>query len=801
MLKKIITSITIVFSLFSSAQIQFADKILINKDITPQNVNDFQILDFDNDGDLDIVTISGESNKKISLYKNQGNDIFSQQLLISTSNNFSNTNDFYLKVVDINNDGFFDLITNGLNRINVFINNGSDNFSEIIVGYGAAINVNYVNIEISDVDNDGLKDIVAEKKINGGTSSNLFWFKNDNLNFYPFQINIYNENPNFGDIENDGDIDIVCKNGTGGLSFISNTNNGTFTNQQILNSTQINFTFDTIKLLDFNNDGLKDIVIYNHESPNGIKLFLKNSNNTYTSQTILSGDFHYVTFIDYDNDSDLDILVNKGQLGDCSTRIYYNNSLSFTTNIQISNKLQFDDGNYNYFTGDKVLFLDLNNDNLKDFVYCTNNRIGFLKNLTNNNFISKIISDYSMGSAIICNFDNDNFSDIVLKETSDGTQSTKISWFKNLNNMNFSQINIEEISNNDFKINCGDINNDNDIDLLSGRLYYDIQNSNIQSTTIIGSISSPTELIDFDNDNDLDIIGFNGNAGSGFSSNILLFKNNSIGTSFITQNLINSTALSSFKCVDIDNDNDYDIVQSGNSKIHINSNNSFVASNLNTSLNPNSYTFADIDNNGFKDIICTTGSPSSSLKILYNTNNVFNEVSVISNFKYPSLSDIDNDGDLDIIGYNTSTKRSVLLLNNNLSFTSINIGNYTRDTFTDYLINYNIADIDNDGDKDIVMSSEYELIVYSSNFSTLSTNDFALNNNNVFIYPNPVIDKFKINTDNDIYDIKLYDVLGKEISNINLYEKDINVSLLNKGIYFLKIHFLNSIKTIRLIKN
>ena len=447
-MSKIITLVVIIISFSSSAQIQFVDKILINKDITPQNINDFQVLDFDNDGDLDIVTISSESNKKISLYKNNGNDTFSQQLLISTTNNFSNTNDFFLKIVDINNDGYLDLVTNGLNRINVFINNGSNNYSEIIVGYGAAINVNYVNIEVSDVDNDGFKDIIAERKIDGSTSSNLFWFKNDNLNFYPFQINIYNENPNFVDIENDGDVDIVCKNGSGGISFISNSNNGTFTIQQILNSTEINFSFDTIKLLDFNNDGLKDIVIYNHHTPNGIKLFLKNLNNTYTSQTILSGDFNYVTFIDYDNDSDLDILVNKGQSQNSYTRIYYNNSLSFTANITINNKLQFDDGNDNYYTGDKILFLDLNNDNLKDLVYCTNNRIGFLKNLTSNNFISKIISDYSMGSAVVCNIDNDNFLDIVIKETSDDTQNTKISWFKNLGSLNFTQNMLDEVVGN-----------------------------------------------------------------------------------------------------------------------------------------------------------------------------------------------------------------------------------------------------------------------------------------------------------------------------------------------------------------
>ncbi|MCB6062560.1 T9SS type A sorting domain-containing protein [Flavobacterium psychrophilum] len=807
MTQKIILLFSMIFSSLCFSQIQFEDKILIHKDITPNDVNDFQIIDFDNDGKSDIISLSGQGNRKISFYKNEGNDIFSHHLLISTDNNFSNTNTYFLKVTDINNDGYYDLITNGVNRINVFINNGFNSFTEILVGYGTAINVNYIDVKITDIDNDGFKDIIAERKIDSSNSSDVYWFKNDNLNFYPFTITQYKEIPNFYDNENDGDLDVIFKNINGGISLINNNNNGTFSIPTILlSSSQINFSFDTIDIVDFNNDGLNDIVLYNNLSTNNIKLFIKQANNTYISQTIYIGNFNYINYFDYDNDNDIDIFTNRGTtLTNLNNSIYINNNLSFTNVIYINDGLILDNGNNDYYTGDKVQFTDINNDNIKDVVYCTNNRIGFLKNLTNNNFISKIISDFSMGIANICNIDNDNFIDIVLKETSDNTK-TRISWFKNLGNLNFTQNMLDEdvgngLSDNSINIECGDINNDGNVDLLTGRFYYYLQNGSINSTSTINSSLYPSFLIDFDHDNDLDIIGFAGNAGSGFGSNILLFKNNSTGTSFITQNLINSTALSSFKCVDIDNDNDYDIVQSGNSKIHINSNNSFVTSNLNTSLNSNSYTFGDIDNNGFNDIICSTGSTNPALKILYNTNNIFNEVSVIGNFKYPNISDIDNDGDLDIIGFNTSTKRSVLLINNNLSFSSINLGNYIRDTYSDYEINYNIVDIDNDGDKDVVMSSKYELIVYSSNLSALSTNDFELSNNNLYIYPNPVIDKFKINTTNNIYAIKLFDILGKEISAVNLSNNEINISFLNKGIYFLKIEFLNSTKTIRLVKN
>lgn len=326
MKQQIILLFSMIFSSLCFSQIQFEDKILIHKDITPNDINDFQIIDFDNDGKSDIITMSANN---ISFYKNEGNDVFSHHLLLSSSGIH------FLKVTDINNDGFFDLVTNGVNRINVYINDGLNIFTQTIVGYGTSIGVYYIDVQITDIDNDGFKDIIAERKSNSSSSSDVIWFKNDNLNFYPFTITQYKEIPNFYDNENDGDLDIIFKNNSEGISLITNNNNGTFSNPIILlNSTQINFIFDTIDLLDLNNDGLNDIIVYNHHSTNGIKLFINQGNNIYNSQTISNGDFNYINYFDYDNDGDIDFFINKGTtLNNLNNRIYINNNLSFTSNV------------------------------------------------------------------------------------------------------------------------------------------------------------------------------------------------------------------------------------------------------------------------------------------------------------------------------------------------------------------------------------------------------------------------------------------------------------------------------------
>jgi len=108
----------------------------------------------------------------------------------------------------------------------------------------------------------------------------------------------------------------------------------------------------------------------------------------------------------------------------------------------------------------------------------------------------------------------------------------------------------------------------------------------------------------------------------------------------------------------------------------------------------------DFDNNGFTDIIFSEnqGTINESLSILYNTNGVFNQVT-LGNFSPITINieDIDGDNDLDIITTD---------LNSNIMFINNGTGVFSRTDF-EYSFNYRmrenrITDLDGDSLLDLV---------------------------------------------------------------------------------------------------
>lgn len=83
--------------------------------------------------------------------------------------------------------------------------------------------------------------------------------------------------------------------------------------------------------------------------------------------------------------------------------------------------------------------------------------------------------------------------------------------------------------------------------------------------------------------------------------------------------------------------------------------------------------------------------------------------------------------------------------------------------------------------------------------TNLATNESNLSKNNVKIYPNPAKDFINITSQKEINSVEILDQSGKRISESK--ELKINVSKLPKGVYILKIKFLNGSSSIqKLIK-
>ena len=85
--------------------------------------------------------------------------------------------------------------------------------------------------------------------------------------------------------------------------------------------------------------------------------------------------------------------------------------------------------------------------------------------------------------------------------------------------------------------------------------------------------------------------------------------------------------------------------------------------------------------------------------------------------------------------------------------------------------------------------------------ASLSTNEF--DNPSAFTYyPNPVKNTLILNAQNNIENVKIFNMLGQEVMNAKpqTLNSDLNMSNLETGTYFVKVTIANVTKTVRVIK-
>jgi hypothetical protein len=202
--------------------------------------------DFNGDGFLDI-TVANDSYQQ-SLFKNAGNGKFEEMALVAGTGYKEDGKSFAgmgTDFVDIDNDGFPDIVTTALSNENYayFHNNGDESFTyatlssnlgeitRLFSGWG---------IRIFDFDNDGEKDLFLA---NGHVMDNIevtqphlrylqkpLLLKQSGRKFQDvsavsgpvFQQVWASRGAAFGDMDNDGDIDIIVSNCNGPAYFIRN---------------------------------------------------------------------------------------------------------------------------------------------------------------------------------------------------------------------------------------------------------------------------------------------------------------------------------------------------------------------------------------------------------------------------------------------------------------------------------------------------------------------------------------------------------------------------------------------------
>ena len=171
---------------------------------------DIGIADFDLDGDPDIIVVS-EDDKTNELYLNNGDGTFTDEgsriPVLGTSNS--------VVVVDINNDGATDIMIGNNGQNNLLINDGKGYFKdETITRFGEFIDVTQ-DLTLADVDNDGDEDVLIGNEdanrilINDGNG----FFKDESSDRLPYRgTPEETREVDVADIDSDGDLDILYGN-------------------------------------------------------------------------------------------------------------------------------------------------------------------------------------------------------------------------------------------------------------------------------------------------------------------------------------------------------------------------------------------------------------------------------------------------------------------------------------------------------------------------------------------------------------------------------------------------------------
>ncbi|MBC7451645.1 MAG: VCBS repeat-containing protein, partial [Cytophagales bacterium] len=261
------------------------------------------LLDFDNDGDLDMALHIGLGN--ISILKNDGLADFTLiQTIPATC--------YYLKLGDINNDGFIDIVSTSNNAtMDIFLNDKASHFN-----YFSTIQLQeYVSaISLNDMDNDGDIDILY----GSATATNLYLLDNVNSgitfkkriisnDFWGAQIVVV-------DLNNDKLLDIA-----GSTKILFNDSNNSFLASKAINFGQ---TLSNINAADFNGDNNMDLFFQSSNDYNIISIMLGDGAGNFPVLRKIK-DLVFALPADVDNDGDVDLVGFTNILG-LSVRSFIN---------------------------------------------------------------------------------------------------------------------------------------------------------------------------------------------------------------------------------------------------------------------------------------------------------------------------------------------------------------------------------------------------------------------------------------------------------------------------------------------
>jgi hypothetical protein len=327
-------------------------------------------------------------------------------------------------------------------------------------------------------------------------------------------------------------------------------------------------------------------------------------------------------------------------------------------------------------------------------------------------------------SVFAADMDNDGDMDILSASQSDNT----IAWYENngASDPSWSASNIDTSANGAQSVFAADMDNDGDIDILSASdnddtiAWYENDGASNPSWTAsdIATDADGAKSVfaaDMDGDGDMDIVSASMN-----DDTIAWYENDGNANPSWTASDIDANAVSarSVFAADMDGDGDMDIISASYSDSTIawyentatfSLDPSWTSSDLATSVSGAASVFAaDMDGDGDMDIV--SASMNDDTIAWYENDGAANpswtaaDIDTNADGAYDvHVADMDNDGDLDILSASQSDHTIAWYENNNGDGSSWSAANI--DTNAASAKSVFAADMDNDGDMDILSAS------------------------------------------------------------------------------------------------
>lgn len=625
-------------------------------------VNSVDLADFDNDGDLDVLSGSKTGfNAKVVWFENiDGLGSFSAAKIIGILPVQA------VRAADLDGDGDQDAIIASTSKITWHENtDGQGTFgpAKIITDEG----VTFLNsLDVSDLDNDGDLDVLSTSS---GNFANLAWYENtdgqgtfgDQFIIAPIRVeSIYTQ-----DLDNDGDEDIVASQlgpTLGRIWWYENVDlNGqdTFINQQILSDDLSEIP--KIYTQDLDNDGDYDILFADYYDDKIGWYENTDGEGTFGEQMVISADTdgaEWVYTADVDGDGDQDVLSTSSR--DDKIAWYENLGQGEFSVQNIINELDYGTT--------QVIAADMDNDGDIDALSASaiDDKIAWYENIGGNTFgIKHVItrSADSVRSVLTSDLDGDGDLDVISASFKDD----KIAWYENLDQGVFgAPVVISTDADGATSVYVTDLDNDGDPDILSASFnddkiawYENIGQGTFGPEKVISNIidgATSVRTSDLDGDGDQDVLA------ASFNDDKIIWRENFGQGSFGPREVISADVdgLTSIYTADLDGDGDQDIVSAAslNNRIAWHENigqgifndQRLVTSNAGGATSV--YT-ADLDGDGDQDILSASFNDD---KIAWYENagqGVFGRQQLITKKANGATSvyafDMDGDGDQDVL--------------------------------------------------------------------------------------------------------------------------------------------------------